>query len=55
MPNSSTTKVGYRAGIGMQYDMNNNWSARVVGRYSYIGTKRMNNLKEVTVGMLYRF
>lgn len=55
MPNSSTTKVGYRAGLGMQYDMTDNLSARVIGRYSYIGTKRMNNLKEVTVGMLYRF
>ena len=55
MPSSSTTKVGYRAGIGMQYDMTNNISARVVGRYSYIGTERLNNLKEITVGMLYRF
>lgn len=55
MPSSSTTKVGYRAGVGMQYDMTNNISARVIGRYSYIGTERMNNLKEVTVGMLYRF
>lgn len=55
MPNSSTTKVGYRAGVGLQYDMTDHISARVVGRYSYIGAKRMNNLKEVTVGMLYRF
>ena len=55
MPSSSTTKVGYRAGIGMQYDMTQNISARVVGRYSYLGTKRLNNFKEVTVGMLYRF
>lgn len=55
MPNSSTTRMGYRAGIGMQYDMTNNLSARVLGRYAYIGANRMNNLKEVTVGMLYRF
>lgn len=55
MPNSSTTKVGYRAGAGLQYDFAQNWAARVVGRYSYVGTKRLNNLKEVTVGMMYRF
>lgn len=55
MVSSSNTKVGYRAGIGMQYDMTDHLSARVVGRYSYLGTKRMNNLKEVNVGMLYRF
>lgn len=55
MENKSFNKVGYRAGIGMQYDFNQNWAARVLGRYSYVGADRLNNLKEVTVGMLYRF
>ena len=55
LPDSSFNRVGYRAGLGMQYDMGEHWAARVVGRYSYIGAERLNNLKEVNVGMLYRF
>lgn len=55
MPDKSTTRFGYRGGIGLQYDMTQNWSARVVGRYSYLGSSRINNFKEVTVGMLYSF
>lgn len=49
------TRVGYRAGLGAQYDFNQNWAARVVGRYSYIGTKAVDNLKEVTAGIRYTF
>lgn len=55
LPNKSFNRVGYRGGIGMQYDFNEYLAARAVGRYSYIGADRMNNLKEVTVGMLMRF
>jgi opacity protein-like surface antigen len=55
LPDKAFTRVGYRAGLGLQYDMGEHWAARVVGRYSYIGADRLNNLKEVTVGMLYRF
>ena len=55
LPDKAFTRVGYRAGLGLQYDMGEHWAARVVGRYSYIGAERLNNLKEVTVGMLYRF
>lgn len=49
------TRVGYRAGVGAQYDFNENWAARVVGRYSYIGTKAVDNLEEVTAGIRYTF
>ena len=55
LPDKSFTKVGYRAGLGLQYDFHKHFAARVVGRYSYVGAKRLNNLKEVTVGMLYYF
>ena len=48
-------RVGYRAGIGMQYDFNEHIAARVMGRYTYLGMKRVNNLKEVTVGLRYMF
>ena len=55
LPGKGTTKVGYRAGVGMQYDFNEHISARVIGRYSYIGTDYLNNLMEVNAGLLYRF
>lgn len=55
MPKSSYNRVGYRAGLGLQYDFNEHFGARVVGRYSYIGSSYTNNLKEVTAGIQYRF
>ena len=55
MDKKSFNRVGYRVGAGMQYDIDQNWAARVLGRYSYVGADRLNNFKEVTVGMLYRF
>ncbi|MBP5353084.1 MAG: porin family protein [Alphaproteobacteria bacterium] len=55
LPDKSFTRVGYRIGAGLQYDFATHFAARVVGRYSYVGSERLNNLKEVTVGMLYRF
>ena len=55
LPDKSFQRVGYRIGGGMQYDMNNHWSARVIGRYSYVGANRLDNFAEVTAGMLYRF
>lgn len=48
-------RMGYRMGLGMQYDFTNHISARVMGRYNYIGAKHLDNLKEVTVGMRYSF
>ncbi len=48
-------RIGYRAGVGMQYDFNEHWAARVMGRYTYIGMARVNNLKEVTAGLRYSF
>lgn len=47
--------MGYRAGLGVQYDMNENWAMRVVGRYSYIDSKVLDNLQEVTAGIRYTF
>ena len=49
------SRMGYRAGIGMQYDMNEHWAFRVVGRYSYIDSKILDNLMEATAGIRYTF
>lgn len=47
--------MGYRAGAGVQYDMNDHWAMRVVGRYSYIDSKIVDNLMEATAGIRYSF
>ncbi len=51
----TSSRIGYRAGVGAQYKFNENWSARIVGRYSYIGTKQVDNLMEATAGIRYTF
>lgn len=48
-------RVGYRAGVGFSYDFNEHFAMRVMGRYSYVGMKTLNNLMEVTAGLRYYF
>ncbi len=48
-------RFGYRAGIGMGYNLTEHVSARLMGRYTYIGMKNLNNLMEVTAGLRYTF
>ena len=48
-------RMGYRAGIGMQYNFTENLGARVMGRYTYLGGKALKDLKEVTAGIRYTF
>lgn len=47
--------MGYRAGLGFQYDMDDHWAMRVVARYSYIDSKILDNLQEATAGIRYAF
>lgn len=51
----SQNRIGYRAGVGMQYDFNEHFAFRMMGRYTYLGMNRVNNLKEVTAGLRYMF
>ncbi len=48
-------RVGYRAGIGAQYNFTENFAARIMGRYNYVGTAHLNNFNEVTAGVRYTF
>lgn len=48
-------RMGYRAGVGAQYNFSENWAARVMGRYTYLGSKSLKDLKEVTAGVRYTF
>lgn len=55
--NGSTDKdhLGYRGGLGFQYDMDDHWALRVVGRYTYIDSRVLDNLMEATAGIRYTF
>ncbi len=47
--------MGYRFGVGAQYNFTDHVSARVMGRYTYIDTAALDNLMEVTAGLRYTF
>ena len=51
----SKQRIGYRAGVGFSYDITNNVSFRLMGRYSYVGMANLDNLMEVTAGLRYTF
>ncbi len=52
---NSNNRIGWRIGGGAMYNMTDNISARVVGRYAYIGAKDLNHAAEVTAGLRYSF
>ena len=51
----SKNRIGYRIGGGMMYNMTDHISARVIGRYAYIGGKTLDHAAEVTTGLRYNF
>lgn len=51
----SNNRIGWRVGGGAMYNMTDHISARVVGRYAYIGAKDLNHTAEVTAGLRYSF
>ncbi|MBR1648654.1 MAG: porin family protein [Alphaproteobacteria bacterium] len=55
LTSNDTNKVGYRFGLGAMYNMTENVSMRLMGRYDYIGTKYLDDLWEMTVGLRYSF
>lgn len=52
---NSNNRIGWRVGGGAMYNMTDHISARVVGRYAYIGAKDLNHAAEVTAGLRYSF
>ena len=53
--NENKSRVGYRFGLGAQYNITENIAARLMGRYNYIGMSHLDNFQEVTVGARYSF
>ncbi len=47
--------LGYRFGLGAQYNFDEHVSARVMGRYNYIDTRDLDNMWEATAGLRYTF
>lgn len=51
----SKGRIGYRFGVGVQYNLTENFSVRVMGRYNYIGMRNLDSFKELTAGVRYSF
>lgn len=47
--------VGFRAGAGMQYYINDNVALRLMGRYNYTGIEEAENMLELDAGVRYYF
>ena len=52
---STTDRVGYRLGLGAQYNFTEHFSGRIMGRYNYIGNGQLHSFNEVTAGIRYTF
>lgn len=50
-----TNRVGYRIGLGAQYNFTPNVAGRIMGRYDYIGNGQLHSMNEVTAGIRYAF
>ena len=46
---------GYRIGAGVQYNMTENWGARVMARYAYTDIDGLDNIVDLTAGIRYSF
>lgn len=53
--NDTNNHIGWRVGGGAMYNFNEHVSARLIGRYAYIGASDLNHVAEVTAGMRYNF
>ncbi len=51
----SDTGIGYRIGAGMQYNLTENMSARVMARYVDTDIDALDNIVDVTAGIRYSF
>ena len=51
----SANRIGYRIGAGAMYNFNEHLSARIMGRYAYIGASSLNHVAEMTAGLRYNF
>lgn len=46
---------GLRFGLGAQINLNDNYSIRAMGRYSFTNIEKVDNFKEFTIGLRYSF
>ena len=47
--------TGIRTGIGLQYNINDHWSFRAIGRYIHLNMESVDNMKELSLGIRYYF
>ncbi len=47
--------IGYRAGIGFQYNFDEHWAARLMGRYAATDIDDVDHIIDITAGVRYHF
>lgn len=52
---NSSDRVGYRFGLGAQYNFTEHLAGRVMARYNYIGNTNLHSFNELTAGVRYSF
>ena len=46
---------GLRFGLGAQINLSDSYSIRAMGRYSFTNIEKIDNFKEITIGLRYNF
>ena len=47
--------TGIRTDMGLQYNINDHWSFRAIGRYIHLNMESVENIKELSLGIRYYF
>ena len=53
--NKTYSGEGLRFGIGAQINLTDSWSLRGMGRYSVTNIEKIDDFKEITLGLRYSF
>jgi len=53
--NKTYSGEGLRFGVGAQFNITDSWSIRGMGRYSLTNIEKVDNFKEITLGLRYSF
>lgn len=53
--NDSESGIGTRVGLGLEYNIDKNWSIRAIGRYVMLNLDSVENIKELSLGIRYYF
>lgn len=53
--NDSESGIGTRIGLGLEYNIDEHWSIRAMGRYVMLNLDSVDTMKELSLGVRYSF